>query len=70
MKTLHSETQGFRPRVDQVETMKRLMELDLELDWSMAIRRGLDLFFAEKMKQQAFTPQVLQSLVSARGRVK
>jgi hypothetical protein len=70
MKTHKNQTQGFRPRLDQVKTMQRLMELDLELDWSKAVRRGLDLFFAEKMKQQAFTPQVLQSLVSARGRVK
>jgi hypothetical protein len=47
---------GFRPRADQVKTMEKMMKLDKELSWSVAIRRGLDLFFAEKGRGDTFTP--------------
>ena len=42
------QTKGIRLRVDQIEALERLMQLDLELDFSKAIRRGVDLFIAKE----------------------
>lgn len=44
---LKKGTKGVRPRPDQESAMKRLMELDPELTWSGAWRKGLDLFIAQ-----------------------
>jgi hypothetical protein len=43
-----SVTKGIRLRLDQMEAIERLMQLDPELDWSKAVRRGLDLFIVER----------------------
>jgi len=45
------QTKGVRPRPDQIEALEQLMELDPELDWSKAVRRGLDLFLQERAAQ-------------------
>jgi len=47
------QTKGIRPRPDQIQALGRLMELDPELNWSKAVRRGLDLFIAERLTAQA-----------------
>jgi hypothetical protein len=54
-----SVTKGIRLRTDQMEALERLMGLDPELDWSKAVRRGLDLFLAEheqRLKAKGETP--------------
>jgi hypothetical protein len=50
---LKLKTKGIRPRPDQIQALGRLMELDPELNWSKAVRRGLDLFIAERTTAQA-----------------
>ena len=47
-KGLINYTVGVRPRKDQMEKLKELYELDPELDFSEAVRRGLDMFIAEQ----------------------
>lgn len=44
---LKKGTKGVRPRPDQEEAMERILELDPELDWSTAWRKGLDMFIAQ-----------------------
>jgi len=51
--TRKMQTKGVRPRPDQIEALETLMERDPELDWSKAVRRGLDLFLAERLRAQA-----------------
>ena len=47
-------TKGIRLRNDQIEALEQEFLLDLELDWSKAVRRGIDLFLSERrgMRQQ------------------
>jgi hypothetical protein len=61
-----AQTKGIRLRVDQVEALERVMQLDPELDFSKAVRRGVDLFLAERAMQirQATTPTVFQNMAS------
>jgi hypothetical protein len=49
-------TKGIRLRIDQMEALERLFIIDPELDWSKAVRRGIDLFIAERTGQYR-TPQ-------------
>jgi len=43
-------TRGIRLRLDQEQALSQEMVLDPELDASKAIRRGLDLFLAERKR--------------------
>jgi hypothetical protein len=47
-RNLAEQTMGVRLRKDQIEDVNRLMDSDPELDFSTAVRRGLDLFIAER----------------------
>jgi len=60
--TRKMQTKGVRPRPDQIAALERLMETDPELDWSTAVRRGLDLFLAERMR--AGLPARVEEVVS------
>ena len=47
MKVRKEETRAARLRPDQIDAIERLIEIVPELDWSSAIRRGLDLLIRE-----------------------
>ncbi len=63
-------TKGIRLRVDQIAALEQLFSIDPELDWSKAVRRGIDLFLTEvstRLNSQPAVsmPQVFQSISSA-----
>jgi len=66
-------TKGIRPRSDQIEKLERLMEHDPELTWSIAIRRGLDMFITERMgmlaqsKSSSVSAHIVRSLWLSSG---
>lgn len=47
-KNLAEHTTGIRLRKDQMDDLQQLMNGDPELDVSKAVRRGVDLFIAER----------------------
>jgi hypothetical protein len=47
-RNLAEQTMGVRLRKEQVEELQHLMDSDPELDFSKAVRRGVDLFIAER----------------------
>jgi len=43
---LADHTSGVRLRVDQIEAVAKLCDIDPEMDMSTAVRRGLDMFLS------------------------
>src|SRR6516164_7024555 len=69
MKRRKEETRAARLRPDQIDAIERLIEIIPELDWSTAIRRGLDLLIQVLRSEVAQTqppswPPVFPSITS------